>query len=141
MEKLETIIASNLIYLRKQAKMTQLEFGEKFNYSDKTVSKWELGTVVPSVETLKEILDSDTDDSDICLCDINSTFQIFFTSGSTGKPKGVIKPLAELTYYLNNAVRNELFSTPKRKHCRNKRSCFNIIWRRIPANKLTWIFI
>lgn len=67
--------------------------------------------MVLTVDTLKEILDSDTDDSDICLCDINSTFQIFFTSGSTGKPKGVVKPLAELTYYLNNAVKNELFTS------------------------------
>lgn len=57
MENLDTIIATNLIYLRKKAKLTQLEFGEKFNYSDKTVSKWELGSVVPSVETLKEIAD------------------------------------------------------------------------------------
>lgn len=57
MEKLENIIASNLIYLRKKAKLTQLEFGEKFNYSDKTVSKWELGSVVPSVDVLKEIAD------------------------------------------------------------------------------------
>lgn len=57
MEKLDTIIASNLIYLRKKAKLTQLEFGEKFNYSDKTVSKWELGTVIPSVDVLKNIAD------------------------------------------------------------------------------------
>lgn len=57
MEKLESIISTNLIYLRKRAKLTQLEFGEKFNYSDKTVSKWELGTVIPSVETLKDIAD------------------------------------------------------------------------------------
>lgn len=57
MEKLESIIATNLIYLRRRAKLTQLEFGEKFNYSDKTVSKWELGTVIPSVETLKQIAD------------------------------------------------------------------------------------
>lgn len=57
MEKLELVIANNLTYLRKKAKLTQLEFGEKFNYSDKTVSKWELGTVVPSVEVLKEIAD------------------------------------------------------------------------------------
>lgn len=57
MEKLETIIATNLTYLRKRSKLTQLEFGEKFNYSDKTVSKWEMGTVVPSVETLKQIAD------------------------------------------------------------------------------------
>lgn len=57
MEKLDSIIATNLIYLRRRAKLTQLEFGEKFNYSDKTVSKWELGTVIPSVETLKQIAD------------------------------------------------------------------------------------
>ena len=57
MEKLDQIIATNLTYLRRRAKLTQLEFGEKFNYSDKTVSKWEMGTVVPSVETLKQIAD------------------------------------------------------------------------------------
>lgn len=57
MEKLEQIIATNLTYLRRRAKLTQLEFGEKFNYSDKTVSKWEMGTVIPSVETLKQIAD------------------------------------------------------------------------------------
>lgn len=57
MEKLGIIIANNLTYLRKNAKLTQLEFGEKFNYSDKTVSKWELGSVIPSVEILKEIAD------------------------------------------------------------------------------------
>lgn len=57
MEKLEQVIATNLTYLRRRAKLTQLEFGEKFNYSDKTVSKWEMGTVIPSVETLKQIAD------------------------------------------------------------------------------------
>ena len=57
MEKLESIIATNLTYLRRRAKLTQLEFGEKFNYSDKTVSKWEMGSVIPSVETLKQIAD------------------------------------------------------------------------------------
>lgn len=57
MNNFENIIANNLIYLRKKAGLTQLEFGEKFNYSDKTVSKWEQGTVIPSVETLKQIAD------------------------------------------------------------------------------------
>jgi len=57
MEKLDQIISTNLTYLRRRAKLTQLEFGEKFNYSDKTVSKWEMGTVIPSVETLKQIAD------------------------------------------------------------------------------------
>ncbi len=57
MENLNKIIGSNLTFLRKKAGLTQLEFGEKFNYSDKTVSKWEQGDVVPSVEVLKSIAD------------------------------------------------------------------------------------
>ena len=50
MEKLGSIIGTNLTFLRKKAGLTQLEFGEKFNYSDRTVSKWELGDIIPSVE-------------------------------------------------------------------------------------------
>ena len=57
MEKLEKTIADNLTFLRKNAGLTQLEFGEKFNYSDKTISKWELGVAIPSVEVLKQIAD------------------------------------------------------------------------------------
>ena len=55
MENLNKIIGNNLTYLRKKAGLTQLEFGEKFSYSDKTVSKWEQGDVVPSVEVLYDI--------------------------------------------------------------------------------------
>ena len=57
MENLNKIIGSNLIFLRKKAGLTQLEFGEKFSYSDKTVSRWEQGDVIPSVEVLKDIAD------------------------------------------------------------------------------------
>ena len=57
MENLGQIIASNLIFLRKNAGLTQLEFGEKFNYTDKTVSRWENGSVLPSIEVLKDIAD------------------------------------------------------------------------------------
>lgn len=57
MEDLGQIISTNLIYLRKNAGLTQLEFGEKFNYTDKTVSRWENGSVIPSVEILKQIAD------------------------------------------------------------------------------------
>ena len=57
MEELNKIIGSNLTFLRKKAGLTQLEFGEKFSYSDKTVSKWEQGDVVPNVEVLKSIAD------------------------------------------------------------------------------------
>ena len=57
MEELNKIIGNNLTFLRKKAGLTQLEFGELFSYSDKTVSKWEKGEVVPSVEVLKQIAD------------------------------------------------------------------------------------
>ncbi len=57
MENLGKTIGNNLIHLRKKAGLTQLEFGEKFSYSDKTVSKWEQGDIIPSVENLKSIAD------------------------------------------------------------------------------------
>lgn len=56
-KKLNEIIGENLTFLRKKAGLTQYEFGEKFAYSDKTVSRWEQGDVIPSVETLKQIAD------------------------------------------------------------------------------------
>ncbi len=57
MKQLNEIIGENLTYLRKKAGFTQLEFGEKFSYSDKTVSKWEQGSILPSVDVLKDIAD------------------------------------------------------------------------------------
>ena len=55
MKELSEIISENLIFLRKKSGMTQLEFGEKFNYTDKTVSRWENGDVEPSVDTIMEM--------------------------------------------------------------------------------------
>ncbi len=57
MKSLNEIIGENLTFLRKKAGYTQLELGEKFSYSDKTVSKWENGSVLPSVDVLKQIAD------------------------------------------------------------------------------------
>lgn len=49
------IFAKNLINLRKSKKITQLELSEHLNYSDRNVSKWENGTSLPTVETLREL--------------------------------------------------------------------------------------
>ena len=57
MKSLNEIVGENLTFLRKKAGYTQLEFGEKFSYSDKTVSKWENGSVLPAVDVLKQIAD------------------------------------------------------------------------------------
>lgn len=55
MIEINKTIGKNLLMLRKNAKLTQLELAEKFNYSDKTISKWENGESLPSIETLYEI--------------------------------------------------------------------------------------
>lgn len=52
MANIREIIGDNLAQLRKEAKLTQLELAEKFNYSDKAVSKWEKGDTIPDIETL-----------------------------------------------------------------------------------------
>lgn len=51
-EKLKSIIASNILTFRKNSGLTQAELAEKLNYSDKAVSKWERGDGVPDVPVL-----------------------------------------------------------------------------------------
>ena len=55
MEEEKAALASNLIRLRLSAGITQAELGEKLNYSDKSVSKWERGDGFPDVFVLQKI--------------------------------------------------------------------------------------
>lgn len=55
MEDLKLIFARNLVALRRKEKLTQAEFAEKINYSDKAVSKWERAESVPDVTVLVSI--------------------------------------------------------------------------------------
>ena len=52
MKAIKEVLIENLISLRKEHKLTQLELAEKIGYSDKAVSRWEHGEVLPDVETL-----------------------------------------------------------------------------------------
>ena len=45
----------NLQILRKMANMTQEELAEKLNVSRQTISKWEIGSILPEVEKLIEL--------------------------------------------------------------------------------------
>ena len=54
---LQDLLAKNLAYYRKASGLTQLELAEKFNYSDKSVSKWERGEGFPDVFVLKSLAD------------------------------------------------------------------------------------
>lgn len=55
MDEVKLAIASNIIKLRTNAGMTQAELGEKLNYSDKTISKWERAEAFPHPSVLKNI--------------------------------------------------------------------------------------
>ena len=55
MKNIREIISTNLIALRKQSGLTQVDLAKKLKYSDKAVSRWEKGEVVPDVETLENI--------------------------------------------------------------------------------------
>jgi len=57
MNDLKQIIANNIIRLRKERKLTQIEFAQKLNYSDKAISKWERAESIPDIIVLKQISD------------------------------------------------------------------------------------
>jgi len=50
-------LAGNLARLRREKGFTQAELGEKLNYSDKSVSKWERGEGVPDLQVLMRLAD------------------------------------------------------------------------------------
>lgn len=54
-EDIKKNFSQNLIKLRHSQNLTQLQLAEKLNYSDKSISKWEVGSVLPDIETLTNI--------------------------------------------------------------------------------------
>ena len=52
MDELKKIVAHNIATLRSKAHLTQFELGEKLNYSDKAVSRWERGEAIPDAYVL-----------------------------------------------------------------------------------------
>jgi len=57
MEDIKSIIAENIVELRRSKKWTQAEMAEKLNYTDKAISKWERAESMPDIEVLKQIAD------------------------------------------------------------------------------------
>lgn len=56
-QEIKDNFSQNLIKLRKARNLTQAKLAEELNYSDKAVSKWEVGAVVPDIETLVLVAD------------------------------------------------------------------------------------
>ncbi len=50
-------IATNISAMRNFSGMTQAQFAEKLNYTDKAISKWERGESVPDIAVLWQIAD------------------------------------------------------------------------------------
>ena len=90
MDERKATIASNLIRLRLAAGMTQAELGEKLNYSDKSISKWERGDVTTDVFVLMQIADIFGVDVDYLLKPHNEI-----------EPAIYNKPASEATYTTN----------------------------------------
>ncbi len=55
LKEFREIVAQNIYYLRTVNHMTQYELGQKLNYSDKAISKWERGDGVPDAYILTKI--------------------------------------------------------------------------------------
>ena len=55
MQNLALTVGKNLSSLRKAKGLTQQELAQQINYSDKSLSKWELGYALPSVDVLLDI--------------------------------------------------------------------------------------
>lgn len=56
-ETLKQQIGKNISEYRKLSNLSQLEFAEKLNYSDKAISKWERGESLPDIIVIKQIAD------------------------------------------------------------------------------------
>lgn len=48
-------LAQNLVRLRRENGLTQAELGEKLNYSDKSISKWERAEGVPDLQVMVQL--------------------------------------------------------------------------------------
>lgn len=55
MKNIKSVVTENLISLRKKNKFTQIELAKLINFSDKAISRWENGDVVPDIETLEKL--------------------------------------------------------------------------------------
>lgn len=55
MDEIKETISKNLVQLRTQARLTQLQLAERLNYSDKAVSKWERGEAIPDIRVLSQL--------------------------------------------------------------------------------------
>ncbi len=74
-QEIKNNFAKNVKDLRISRKLNQTQLGEKLSYSSKAISKWELGTVMPEITTLKLIADFFSITVDDLISDKNVVFR------------------------------------------------------------------
>ena len=52
---LKSVVGQNIFYLRTVNHLTQYELGERLNYSDKAISKWERGEGLPDLYVIQRL--------------------------------------------------------------------------------------
>ena len=55
MDRIKSNISKNIMFYRKRFNLTQAQLGEKINYSDKAISKWERGDGCPDTFVLVQL--------------------------------------------------------------------------------------
>ncbi len=56
-QEIKKNFSKNLTKLRRSKRLTQAGLAEKLNYSDKSISKWECGDVLPDIVTFRMVAD------------------------------------------------------------------------------------
>lgn len=100
MPELNEIFAKNLIKLRKDRQITQLELSEALKYSDRNISKWENGLSLPPVDTLVDLAHYFGVSTDYLLTDHSEDKKLRKATSKSHKTHLIILGLSILLVYL-----------------------------------------
>lgn len=92
-------VAQNIYYLRTENHMTQYELGQKLNYSDKAISKWERGEGLPDAYVLSKMSEL-----------FGVTVDYMLTPHSDQNKKVETKPIKKAKKIINNIVTAGIFT-------------------------------
>ena len=68
-KSLKEIVGQNIYYLRTVNHLTQFELGERLNYSDKAISKWERGEGLPDLYVIQKLCSIFNVSADYIMCE------------------------------------------------------------------------
>lgn len=96
MDNVNSVIAKNLVTLRKKSNLTQLQLAEKLNYSDKAISKWEKGEALPNINVLMALADF----YEVKIQDIVYEHKVVEPKKSKNRLRGILMSLSSMMAWL-----------------------------------------